>query len=169
MKLLVVLVAGVVFGGVFAVGDVGMSAPSLMAVQSKLVKRVIDGDTIAVFGEPKNIRILGIDSPETKDPRKPVGCWGKQSSAWAASVLPQGTQVRLVEDRTQDLVDHFGRKLRYVEFLKDNTWTDFSEESARTGNSKAYVYGHKPVLRYDKIKAAEDFARANRLGLWGNC
>ena len=53
---------------------------------------VIDGDTIVVrlHGTDEKVRLLGIDTPETKDPRKPVQCFGEEASAHTAELLPRG-------------------------------------------------------------------------------
>lgn len=136
-----------------------------------VVDRVVDGDTIDVEpGKGGSVRILGIDSPETVHPNRPVQCGGPESSAWAKAELPKGTEVRLVPDPTQDSVDFNGRELAYVEYRRpgSDVWVDFSVESARTGMSKAYVYDKKPVQRYEDILAAQNEARKSRIGLW-NC
>jgi micrococcal nuclease len=134
-----------------------------------VVSKVTDGDTIRVAGESAAIRILGIDSPETVDPHRPVQCGGPESSDWAKLQLPLESRVRLVPDRTQDSEDIHGRLLRYVEFEKDGQWLDFSVESARAGMSRVYVFRGKKVQRHDQIAAAEAEARSAGRGLWGHC
>lgn len=134
-----------------------------------VVVRVIDGDTVRVASEKKSVRILGIDSPETVHPSRPVECGGPESSDWARLQLPPETPVRLVPDPTQDREDSRGRPLRYLEFQKDGQWLDFSTESARAGMSRSYVFRGKKVQRHDQIKAAEAEARSAGRGLWGHC
>lgn len=53
------------------------------------VTRVVDGDTLWVKrdGQTIKLRLIGIDTPETHDPRKPVQCFGEQASAQAATML----------------------------------------------------------------------------------
>lgn len=134
-----------------------------------VVDRVVDGDTIDVEpGSGGSVRILGIDSPETVHPERPIQCGGPESSAWAKAQLPKGTEVRLVPDSTQEAVDFRGRELAYVEYRRpgSDVWVDFSVESARAGMSKAYVYDNKPVERYEDILAAQNEARMSRMGLW---
>ena len=78
------------------------------------VVRVIDGDTILVRGAGgriEDVRLLGIDTPETVDPRKPVQCYGPQASAFAKH-LETGRAVTLAYDR--ELHDRYGRFLAYV-------------------------------------------------------
>jgi micrococcal nuclease len=65
--------------------------------QAQIVKRVIDGDTIQL----KNgeiVRLIGVDTPETKHPRKPVEYYGKEASAFTRKMV-EGKQVRLEYDQ----------------------------------------------------------------------
>ena len=80
------------------------------------VTRVVDGDTVIVSadGRSEDVRVLGIDTPETVDPRKPVGCYGPQASAYTKHLLT-GRPVRLKYDRV--VHDKYGRFLAYV-YLK---------------------------------------------------
>jgi micrococcal nuclease len=82
------------------------------------VVRVIDGDTILVRGgggRIEDIRLLGIDTPETVDPRKPVQCYGPQASAFAKH-LETGRAVTLTYDR--ELHDRYGRFLHAALFAE---------------------------------------------------
>jgi micrococcal nuclease len=81
--------------------------PPAGVVETVRVSRVIDGDTfkaVGAGGGVVTVRVLGIDTPETKDPRKPVQCWGPDASSWAVEQL-QGRQVRLTTDPTQAVRD----------------------------------------------------------------
>jgi endonuclease YncB( thermonuclease family) len=80
-----------------------------------LVTEVIDGNTIRVNvrGKSESVRLLAIDTPETKDPRKPVQCFGKAASDKMKSLVSEQF-VKLVDDRTQDNRDKYKRLLRYV-------------------------------------------------------
>jgi endonuclease YncB( thermonuclease family) len=78
------------------------------------VVRAVDGDTIIVRGPGgriEDVRLLGIDTPETVDPHRPVGCFGPQASAYTKHLLT-GRRVRLEYDRVQR--DRYGRTLAYV-------------------------------------------------------
>jgi micrococcal nuclease len=79
------------------------------------VLKVVDGDTIhvSVDGKKLKIRMIGLDTPETVDPRKPVQCFGREASAQAKTLLG-GQQVYLETDPSQDTVDRYGRTLAYV-------------------------------------------------------
>lgn len=130
------------------------------------VLHVVDGDTIDVRDDTRGrlrIRLLGIDSPETKKRGYTIGCWGPQATEFAIETLA-GQRVALNADPTQDTHDRYGRSLAYV-VLADGR--DFAVEAARAGAARSYVYGDKPVSRYPEIKAAEDEARAAHRGLWG--
>ena len=82
-----------------------------------VVERVVDGDTVIVRagGSALRVRLLGIDTPETVDPDRPVGCFGPEASAYTKHVLT-GRSVSLVYDR--ELHDRYGRLLAYV-YLRD--------------------------------------------------
>jgi len=84
---------------------------------------VVDGDTIEVeiAGRHELVRLIGIDTPETLHPDRPVECHGPEASAFTATLLPLGAQIRL----ERDLVgrDHFGRLLAYVHLAADHSPT----------------------------------------------
>ena len=79
------------------------------------VLKVVDGDTIHVSanGQKLKIRMIGLDTPETVDPRKPVQCFGREASAQAKTILG-GQSVYLETDPSQDTIDKYGRTLAYV-------------------------------------------------------
>lgn len=131
-----------------------------------VVLRVVDGDTIDIRDDVRRrlrVRVLGIDTPETKKPGYTVGCWGPEATEFARANL-LGQRVALELDPTQDRTDRYGRTLAYL--IRADGW-NYSVEAARAGTAKAYVYGGKPVSRYAEIAAAEQEARDARRGLWG--
>lgn len=130
------------------------------------VLRVVDGDTIDIRDDNRGrlrVRILGIDTPETKKPGYTVGCWGPEATEFAKSTMV-GQRVALVPDPTQDRTDRYGRTLAYL--VRADGW-DYSVEAARAGTAKSYVYGGVPVARYDAIEAAQREAQVAHRGLWG--
>jgi micrococcal nuclease len=131
-----------------------------------VVQRVVDGDTVKLAavagGAVVTARLLGIDTPETKDPRKGLGCWGSQASAWATGLLT-GQRVRMRTDPTQDSRDKYGRALVYLTLPSGQ---DYSVEAARRGMAKYYLYD-TPVNEAAKIQAAAGQARSAGRGLWG--
>jgi len=127
------------------------------------VTTAVDGDTIkaSVDGKTETIRLIGVDTPETKDPRKKVQCFGAQASEFTKKSL-LGKRVRLVADKTQDNRDKYGRLLRYV-FLTDGT--NFNGKLIRDGY--AYEYTYKVVYIYQTdFKAFQADATAGQKGLW---
>lgn len=129
------------------------------------VLRVVDGDTVDIRDDVRGrlrIRVLGIDTPETKKPGHTVGCWGPEATEFAKGAL-LGQRVAIVYDATQGLHDRFGRTLAYL--IKGDGW-NYSVEAARAGTAHAYVYD-TPVEKHDEIAAAESEARAAGRGLWG--
>lgn len=148
------------------VNVVATSSPA-PTVQSDLyaVSSVIDGDTIQVIIDNKKetIRLIGIDSPETVDPRKPVQCFGKEASA-KAKLLLSGKSVRLEADPTQDERDKYQRLLRYV-FLEDGT--NFNKLMISEGYAHEYTY-NLPYKYQSEFKQAQKEAEANKVGLWAD-
>ena len=130
------------------------------------VLKVVDGDTIDIRDDVRGrlrVRLLGIDTPETKKPGYTVGCWGPEAAEFAKSTMV-GQRVALVTDPTQDMTDRYGRTLAYL--VRADGW-DYSIEAARAGVAQSYVYDENPVSRFDAIKAAETEAREFQRGLWG--
>ncbi|MCH8051246.1 MAG: thermonuclease family protein, partial [Chloroflexi bacterium] len=126
------------------------------------VVRVVDGDTIEVEieGETHKVRYIGIDTPETVDPRRPVGCFGEEASA-ANKALVEGLIVGLEGDVSD--TDRFGRLLRYV-------WLNSQEMVnallVRDGYAQASAY--PPDVRYQELfDGLEAEARSAERGLWG--
>jgi len=130
------------------------------------VLRVVDGDTIDIRDDVRGrlrVRVLGIDTPETKKPGFDVACWGPEATEFARSAM-LGRRVALQPDPTQDRTDRYGRTLAY---LVRADGFDYSIEAAGAGTAKSFVYGGAPVSRYAAIEAAETEARAAMRGLWG--
>lgn len=129
------------------------------------VVKVVDGDTIAINmnGSKETIRLIGIDTPETVDPRKPVQCFGIEASNKAKELLT-GKRVRLETDPTQGERDKYNRLLRYV-FLEGGT--NFSELMIREGYAHEYTY-NLPYKYQEQFKQAENEARIAKRGLWAD-
>lgn len=126
--------------------------------------KVVDGDTISISyfnGETKKVRLIGIDTPETVDPRKPVQCFGLEASAKTKALL-EGQQVKLVKDSVGDTVDKYGRLLRYVYRYPDNLFVN--AELVKQGY--AYAYLTYPFSKSAEFKQYENSARQNLVGLW---
>ncbi|MFA5208420.1 MAG: thermonuclease family protein [Candidatus Paceibacterota bacterium] len=127
------------------------------------VVKVVDGDTIdvSINGETKRLRLIGINTPETVDPRTPVECFGKEASDKAKSLLT-GKKVSLEADSTQGELDKYSRLLRYV-FLEDGT--NFNLYMIKEGY--AYEYTYNTAYKYQKeFKESQVYAKTNNKGLW---
>jgi len=128
-----------------------------------IVSKVVDGDTIDVKidGVAERIRLIGIDTPEVVDPRKPVQCFGVEASNKAKAVLT-GQSIALEKDASQGDRDTYGRLLRYI-FLKDGT--NFNQTMIKGGYAHEYTY-NLPYKYQQEFKEAERYAQENKLGLW---
>lgn len=94
----------------------------------RLVERVVDGDTIELDGG-ETVRLIGVDTPETVHPRKPVERFGKQATAFTTR-LAEGKRVRLERDRETAGRDRYGRTLAYVWLAMANSSTSRSSDKA---------------------------------------
>jgi micrococcal nuclease len=143
-------------------------AETVPAGTTGTVSRVVDGDTVHVTdarGSRIKVRVLGIDTPETVDPRKPVQCWGPEATQFATATLLK-KKVTLVTDPTQATRDRYDRLLAYV-YLSDGG--NYSVLAARAGVARSYTFNRTPVAQHAAITAAEAQARAAQQGLWGAC
>lgn len=122
--------------------------------------RVIDGDTIVV-DTVGTVRLIGVDTPETVDPREPVGCYGPEASAFTRAVA-SGQMVTL--DYDVDRFDRFERTLAYV-YLSDGTFLNAT--LVEQGYGRAYTVF--PFRYLDQFRALERDARDARRGLWDAC
>ena len=131
------------------------------------VLRVVDGDTIKVLVNNKEdtLRLIGIDAPETVDPKKTVQCFGKEASNKAKEVIA-GKTITLESDPTQGDRDEYGRLLRYV-FLEDGT--NFNELMISEGYAHEYTFKGNPYKYQSEFIQAEKKAREENKGLWGSC
>jgi micrococcal nuclease len=127
------------------------------------VVEVIDGDTVDVLTEGRELRVryIGIDTPETVDPRQPVECFGREASERNRQLVG-GRSVGLEPDVSE--TDQFGRLLRYV-------WVDGRMVNAtlvEEGYATATTF--PPDARYaDLFAALEAEAREGGRGLWSAC
>lgn len=124
------------------------------------VTRVVDGDTIEIEGGQR-VRYIGIDTPETVDPRKAVQCFGKEAST-KNKELVEGKQVRLEKDISE--TDKYGRLLRYV-WVGDIFVNDYL---VRQGYAHSSSY--PPDIKYqNQFTQAQNEAKSNYRGLWESC
>jgi len=136
-------------------------------VENGTVVKVIDGDTIEVYENKKieKVRLIGVNTPETVDPRKDVQCYGFEASMFLKKEL-SGQQIILEADNTQQEKDSFGRILRYV-YLKG---TNINKKIIEEGYGFEYTY-KSPYKFQKEFKEAEEKAKKEEKGLWNksNC
>jgi micrococcal nuclease len=162
MRRLLVLLMLLVLASACAPAPAAAPAPN----DEGVVVEVIDGDTVDVelAGRTERVRLLGIDTPETVDPDRPVGCHGPEASALTHSLLPDGTTVRL--ERDTEARDRYGRLLAYVFRVDDGLFVN----EAILVAGEAEILSIEPNHAYaTRLAAAADAARAGGAGLWGAC
>jgi micrococcal nuclease len=145
------------------------------------VTHLVDGDTVDVAfltqgatldasgkttgkTNSERIRLIGIDTPETKRPNTPVECFGKEASSALAALIPIGTPVMVERDVEER--DRYGRLLGYVFRASDGLFVN--HEMVRAGMALPYTF--PPNIAYvDVFAAAGDASRAAAAGLWSRC
>ena len=128
------------------------------SASGQVVERVVDGDTIVVRGVG-SVRLIGVDTPETVDPRRPVQFFGREASAFTRRMV-EGRRVRLEYD--QERTDRYGRTLAYV-WLEDGTHVN--AEIIRQGYGFAYT--SFPFRYMEDFRRYQREARLAEVGLWG--
>ncbi len=129
------------------------------------VTKVVDGDTIEVSagGAADKVRFIGVDTPETSDPRKPVQCFAQAAKSKTTSLLTD-QNVKLVPDPEDSDRDKYHRLLRYV-YLPDGTL--INAELVKQGY--AFAYKVFPFTKLDEFTTLEQQARTAGAGLWSGC
>lgn len=136
-----------------------------VAGEQAVVAKVVDGDTLDLENG-QVVRFIGIDTPETVDPRRPVGCFGKEASNEVKGLLTNKTVI-LQKDVSE--VDKYKRLLRYVYLPLDNGQILFvNDYLIREGFAKVLTY--PPDVKYnEQFRQAEREAREQKRGLWKKC
>jgi len=155
-----------------ACGDLSRSMPAVPAspvrqpvgpAESARVLRAIDGDTIEVLrqGQRTRVRYIGVNTPESVAPDRPIECWGKEASERNRQLV-EGREVRLERDVSE--TDRFGRLLRYV-------WIGDDLINARlVQEGYAEVSTFPPDVRYQELFLMQErSAREQHRGLWAAC
>ncbi len=144
--------------------------PPVYAGQPELFKvlKVVDGDTIRVDvrGNRESVRLLGIDTPESVDPRKPVQCFAKAATEKMKSFVAGKSVILVDENDTQGNRDRYRRLLRYV-YLSDSRRTFVNGEMVKQGY--AFSFRKYPTKMLEKFNNFEEYAREHNAGLWGAC
>ncbi|MBR2600749.1 thermonuclease family protein [Candidatus Saccharibacteria bacterium] len=126
------------------------------------VKSVIDGDTIKIDYEGKetSVRLIGVNTPETVDPRKTVECFGQEASQYLKNLL-EGKKVKIEADYSQTDRDKYDRLLRYI-YLDGE---DVGYMVINNGYGYEYTYNY-PYIKQSEYKQAQEEAEKNSRGLW---
>jgi endonuclease YncB( thermonuclease family) len=127
----------------------------------------VDGDTLKVNllrGGERDVRLIGIDTPETVRPDTPVECGGPEASA-SMHQLADGRRVTLVSDPSQDRVDRYGRLLAYV--IRGSI--NLGKVQIGRGWAEVYVYQHDPFRKVRSFRRAERGAERGDRGVWSEC
>lgn len=139
-----------------------------IAEEAYEVSKVVDGDTIEVMknGQILKVRFIGINTPETVDPRRGVQCFGKEASDETKNLL-NGQRVILEKDISDK--DKYDRLLRYVFRLNsDGSMVFVNDYLVRMGFAQVSTY--PPDVKYEeRFKKAQRLAKINKIGLWGRC
>lgn len=135
-------------------------------VANATLERVVDGDTIEVQinGVEERVRLIGIDTPETKKPDSPIECFGPEASAFTESLLPEGTALYL--ERDVEARDSFGRLLAYVYIADTGTFANL--EIVRQGYAQPLTIAPNVAHSIEFVDAARAAERADA-GLWAQC
>ncbi len=171
------LIVGVLLGALLLAScaefsDIGAGSkqppPSVLAgtAGEATLVRVVDGDTVVVDldGAEERIRLIGIDTPESVDPNRPVECFGPEASAYMAELLPPETRILLELD--VEARDRYGRLLAYIYRADDGLF--INAEMVAAGYASVYTF--PPNVTYvDTFRTAERAAREGGLGLWTGC
>jgi endonuclease YncB( thermonuclease family) len=146
------------------------AAAKVLNVQAR-VTSVIDGDTLKVKlanGTRTTVRLIGIDTPETKKPGTPVQCGGRDATARMKQLAlrnGKGRRVTITTDPSQDLTDRYGRLLSYV----SAAGTDLGHTMVASGWAATYVYGGVDFQRVSAYRSAQRSAKSARKGVYRKC
>ncbi len=125
-----------------------------------VVQRAVDGDTL-LLADHTRVRLLGVDTPETKRPEAPVEPWGPEAHEFTRAHV-EGRTVRLEFDKERR--DKYDRVLAYV-YLDD--WF-LNEELIRAGMGRAITNHPYSEAMKRRFRIAEQEAQQKRRGIWSN-
>ena len=145
------------------------SCSSGSTTENKVLVRilaVIDGDTvdIEIDGRTERARLIGVNTPETKHPTKPIECFGPEASAYMTQLLPKGTDVRI--ERDTEARDRYGRMLLYLYRNSDNLFINLDLISRGYGTPMSI---EPNTFHRNEFVHAAALAEASNVGLWKAC
>ena len=155
-----------------AIGGSGSQGGNRIPPGRRLRARVttaVDGDTLRVRLRRSrlviDVRLIGIDTPETHRPGTPIECGGPRAGA-SMHRMADGRGVTLVTDPSQDRVDRYGRLLAYA---SRHGGRDLGLAQLRRGWARVYVYEHRPFRRIGAYRRAQRTAGRSGRGVWRLC
>ena len=130
------------------------------------IVKVIDGDTVDVSmsGRTERVRLIGIDTPETKKPNTPIQCFGPEASKHINELLPVDTPVLLQRD--VEARDPYGRLLGYVYRTSDNLF--INQDLIINGFARPLSIAPNTAFASEFATLAQT-AQNSKIGLWGEC
>ena len=130
------------------------------------VDRIVDGDKLIAYvgGQRERVRLIGINTPESVDPDRPVMCFGKEASHHLEELVPPGTPIRI--ERDVEPRDKYGRVLGYIYRASDGLFVNLAQVT--DGFANQYTFPPN-VAHVNDFKKAASQARANGTGLRGAC
>ena len=142
------------------------NSSTIASPNSAPVKHVVDGDTIdiAIGGNTERVRLIGINTPETKHPTKGLECFGPEASAYTQQLLPKGTALRV--ERDIEARDKYGRLLLYVYIADSNVFVNL--DLVLQGYARPMVFEPNTAHKADFAQAATQ-AELRNVGLWQAC
>ena len=145
------------------------SCSSGSTTENKVLVRilaVIDGDTVDIKldGRTERVRLIGVNTPETKHPTKPIECFGPEASAYMTQLLPKGTDVRI--ERDTEARDRYGRMLLYLYRNSDNLFINLDLISRGYGTPMSI---EPNTFHRNEFVHAAALAEASNVGLWKAC
>lgn len=164
--MILLILAGLYEAQTSKIIDIGLptQTPNTVGVYYEVTK-VTDGDTLHVMieGNDEVVRLLGINTPETVDPRRPVECFGKEAST-RLKELAKGKIVKLEYDDSQSLRDTYNRLLAYV-YLEDGQMLN----RKMIAEGYAYEYTYMVPYRYQsEFRDLQRLAQSAKRGLWAD-
>lgn len=141
------------------------ASPSVLDANAT-VEYVVDGDTVdmVIDGVEERVRLIGIDTPETKKENTPIECFGPEATAFTQSLLPEGTAVYL--ERDVEARDIYGRLLAYAYVAETGTFVNL--EIVREGYAQPLTIPPNVAHSTEFVDAARS-AERNNAGLWAAC
>lgn len=160
LRLVCVAVAAVALSGC------AQSSPALSPGASGRVVEIVDGDTLDIDlgGARERVRLIGIDTPETKRPDTPVECFGPEATRRLSDLVPPGTEV--VVSRDVEPRDDYGRLLLYVYRYEDGLFVN----ATLVAEGFARVLEIPPNTTHAReLRALSSAAKSRGIGLWNAC